>query len=101
MTVGWAGGQAASPGWSRTTGERFLGGGGSGGKKKRTGCTTPKTPFEASRYIRIYSYGKYRKVNKQGVGARIQEKQKLYKKVNNNITLLGLVVNNIYTIIMI
>lgn len=36
-----------------------------------------------------------------GAGARIQENQKLYKKVNNDITLLGLVANNIYMIIMI
>lgn len=36
-----------------------------------------------------------------GVEGRIQEKQELYKKVNNVITLLGFLVNNIYMIIMI
>lgn len=48
--------------------------------------------------MRIYSCTKYRRLSKWWWGARIQEKQKLYKKVNSAVALLGLIVNSVYMI---
>lgn len=72
---------------------------GGGDKNRLVGPT--KVLFEASGYIRIYNHGKYRKLSKGGSGQGSRKKQKSYKRVNNDIILLGLVANNIYMVIMI